>query len=77
MSTGMIIKWTFFKKDPYVLSEKLHPNSYYILFYFLGNKRGMGFKKSGAITSQKKNLITIVSHLLFWATNFPSTYSMT
>jgi hypothetical protein len=49
--------------------------AYHILFYFSGNKREKKLKTRGMITSWTKYISTIMSHLLFWATNFPSTYS--
>jgi hypothetical protein len=57
---------------PLVFNQKyLIPIHYDIVFYFSGNKREKRLKTGGAILSQTKDLSTILSHLLFWATNLP------
>jgi hypothetical protein len=58
------------------VNPRPNPSRWSLLEDSLYHAIGAVWKKRGKYKSEK-NLTTIVSHLLFWATNFPSTYSAT
>jgi hypothetical protein len=65
-----LIKWTFFKYSYDLIHIRF-------LFVFQETKEEWASGKEGQLQDRKNNLTTIVSHHLFWAKFFPSTYSTT